>query len=244
MKIIIMRLPDINSFRDLPEEYDNYGRFGFTNNGSFYVSPIHSSHAGNTKIGGYWATSKGQLHLSPRGSMMGFDKVVNDVTQNNYLNKILRVAGLRYDGNIEIQNHLRSDSFNEMSERDFSRYMTNKKLIVLSAKYGSEVDAQGSDYADKVFSNALKKEGYTQPILRMGRFGSGGRGWEFDTSMLSSGHPDHWESSSRGYYAMTKTHVFLFPKDNNFVQFHGRDIQQGLYGESSFNKYMKKIING
>lgn len=69
MRIQITRLPDINSRQLLPPEYDNYGRFGKTVNGNFYVHGICSSHDSGTLLGGYWAINRkdGILYLSPRG---------------------------------------------------------------------------------------------------------------------------------------------------------------------------------
>lgn len=93
MKIQIKTLPDIHNYRQLPNEYNSYGRFGITTRDSFFVLPIHSSHPANTKIGGYWAYSESNdtLYLSPRGASIGFIDFVKTIT-NEELNNIMRLC--------------------------------------------------------------------------------------------------------------------------------------------------------
>jgi len=97
MKIRIIQLPDIDKYKDLPQEYDDYGRFGETNNGAFYVYGIHSSHLTNTRIGGYWAVDKkyNVLFLSPRTSRIGFDEFIIELIKNKNFIKIVKMAGVR-----------------------------------------------------------------------------------------------------------------------------------------------------
>jgi hypothetical protein len=96
INIEITRLPDITSYKHLDAEFDDYGRFGITNAGAFYVQPIQSSHLPNTKDGGYWAVKRDTktLFLSPRGCTMGFEEFVKDIIDNLLIKKIYRKAGL------------------------------------------------------------------------------------------------------------------------------------------------------
>jgi len=96
MKIKIIRLPDINKYSQLPQEYDNYGRFGLTNDGNFYCCGIHSSHSGNTRIGGYWASDKKNkiLYLSARGNTEDFPMLVEYIGKADKLKCLLKIAGL------------------------------------------------------------------------------------------------------------------------------------------------------
>lgn len=97
MKVMIGQLPDINDYRQLPQHYDDYGRFGITNNGNFYVYGIKSSHDNNTKTGGYWACNKAHdiLMLSPRGTSIGFEDFVKEIIARGYVDNIRRLAGLK-----------------------------------------------------------------------------------------------------------------------------------------------------
>ncbi len=98
MKVEIRRLPDINKFEHLPAEYEGYGRFGITKTGLFYVLQIQSSHPGNTRLGGYWATNitRDTLYLSARGSSLGFEEFVQEVIENGWIKEIAKAAGIKY----------------------------------------------------------------------------------------------------------------------------------------------------
>jgi hypothetical protein len=72
------RLPDINRNRDLPPEYEEYGRFAVLNNGRFWNGDIRSSHPPNTRDGFYWAIRGSTLFLSPRGSTYNWPQVISD----------------------------------------------------------------------------------------------------------------------------------------------------------------------
>jgi hypothetical protein len=65
-----VRLPDINSYRDLPAWFSDYGRFGILKNGSYWFAGIQSSHPA-VLAGFYWALNEtgDVLYLSPRGAM-------------------------------------------------------------------------------------------------------------------------------------------------------------------------------
>ena len=95
--IIIRTLPDINRYKALPEEYDDYGRFGMTHRGSFYCLGISTSHLPNTEIGGYWASNKQDniLYLSPRGSRVGFEEFVNELIESGKIKIIASKAGIK-----------------------------------------------------------------------------------------------------------------------------------------------------
>lgn len=97
MKIVQRQLPDINKFQQLPTEYDNYGRFGITTNGSFFVCGIHSSHASNTKIGGYWACDLANniLYLSPRGNSLDFKELCEYILREGKLQEIIKISGVK-----------------------------------------------------------------------------------------------------------------------------------------------------
>ena len=91
MKVEIKRLPDINSYTHLPDEYSEYGRMGLTFNGRFYVLGIHSSHPAYTKIGGYWAVDRNRetLYLSARGCAEGFGVFAKFIIEQGYIKDIL-----------------------------------------------------------------------------------------------------------------------------------------------------------
>jgi len=92
IKIEIIRLPDINDYRHLPAEYDDYGRFGVTRSEFFYVLGIRSSHDRQTCIGGYWAVSHARdvLYLSPRGAALGFEEFVAELVRDGRIAEIGR----------------------------------------------------------------------------------------------------------------------------------------------------------
>lgn len=77
---ITRRLPDINRANQMPDDLSEYGRFGITTSGSFFVLGIQSSHPSNTKTGGYYAVSKegNILILSPRGVAADWEHFVTN----------------------------------------------------------------------------------------------------------------------------------------------------------------------
>lgn len=232
MKIKIKHLPDINSYRHLPDEYENYGRFGLTNNNNFYVSGIHSQHARNTAIGGYWATSSKDdiLYLSPRGVKDGFEKFIANIINDGRINKILKMAG-------------KKQIINEMSENRF-RGLTGSKQPFVVERLGVDVDKQGSDAAYEVMQSSLIKMGYKIEILKAGRFGFDPKiGWLFDDTMMSSGHPNNWIPGSRGYYAITKKSVLLFPKNDMQFQQDGIDNKTFVQDLSEMLGKQIRILN-
>ena len=77
---ITRRLPDINRESQMPDDLSEYGRFGITTSGAFFVSGIQSSHPSNTKTGGYFAISSdgNTLILSSRGVAADWAHFVTD----------------------------------------------------------------------------------------------------------------------------------------------------------------------
>ncbi len=99
LKIIFIQLPDINKYSSLPEQYDDYGRFGLFNNGGFYYLGLMSSHLPNTKIGGYWASDKQNniLYISPRNTGIDeeFMKMYDILLNTGQIGFIINRAGLK-----------------------------------------------------------------------------------------------------------------------------------------------------
>ena len=85
------RLPDIDSYKALPPEYDDYGRFAVLRTGAIWNGPITSSHPPMTRDGFYWALSGDTLSLSPRGSTMGWPQIMT----NKLIRWIARRIGLK-----------------------------------------------------------------------------------------------------------------------------------------------------
>jgi len=98
MEIRIIRQPDINSYLSLSDEFGNYGRFGITNSGAFYVLPVNTAHLNNTLIGGFWAANrvKDILYLYPRGDISEFEFFVQDIIESKQIEDIAEAAGLRH----------------------------------------------------------------------------------------------------------------------------------------------------
>lgn len=101
MRIQITRLPDINSYRQMPEGIDHYGRFSVNRNGDMNVLPLHSMHPKDTVNGGYWASDliNKILYLSPRNVNINFERFVEDIKSDGRINKIIRMAGLNHGRN-------------------------------------------------------------------------------------------------------------------------------------------------
>jgi hypothetical protein len=113
-----------------------------------------------------------------------------------------------------------SKVYNEMSERQFAGMVRGKKAIVLY-RTGTDVDKQNDVVAQRAMLNVIRQrlpveKGFTTPkIIGLGRFGFAKTGgWEVDSSMTQLGHPEHWVTASRGYYALSPKTIFLFPKDD------------------------------
>ena len=73
------RLPDTHT---IPDEFDNYGRFGVTNSGHWFFRLASSSHLSTTKEGFYWAINyrEDKLFISPRGSDMNWKHLIDETT--------------------------------------------------------------------------------------------------------------------------------------------------------------------
>jgi len=208
-KILIQALPDIHNFQQLPKEYDNYGRFGETNRGNFYTCGIHTQHANNTKIGGYWAVNKEKdtLYVSPRGNKLEFEEFVQKIIDTGKIREIYKMAGLKDTRPI-----------NEMAnEQRFSKIVGPRAAFMVLG-LGNAVDKQKQDQAIAAMQAGLQQMGYAIQVQSAGRFGfDPSAGWLFDDSMMSAGHPNSWIPGSRGYFAITNKSVLFFPK--NEMQF-------------------------
>lgn len=79
MKIRVLRLPDINSDRDLAKYgYRAYGRFALLRRNGLWYGDLHSSHPSTTQTGWYFAvTSEGDLLVSARGAGIDGEVLVN-----------------------------------------------------------------------------------------------------------------------------------------------------------------------
>ncbi len=119
------------------------------------------------------------------------------------------------------------NDFTEMGEQQFSSRVRNKNLVILNG-YGNAVDYQSEEKSVEAMQNALqtKYPDYSISILQIGRFGLSKSGWNFDAGMTASGHPGDWAIDSRGYYALTKNSLFLFPKDESFYEKYIKDFAQ------------------
>jgi hypothetical protein len=80
MKVHLVRLPDINSNRDLEGSgYQMYGRLALLRGGVCWFGDLHSSHPANTQIGWYWAIgSQGDLYVSARGAGLDGEILIHD----------------------------------------------------------------------------------------------------------------------------------------------------------------------
>lgn len=108
---------------------------------------------------------------------------------------------------------------NELNQNQFRNLIHNRQVKILYG-FGIDVDKQKSDQANYAMKKVLQGmfPDYTIIILKSGRYGAVKNdtyvGWEFDDTMTSLGHPEFWIPGSRGYYALTKNSVFLFPKSD------------------------------
>lgn len=152
--------------------------------------------------------------------------------------------------------------YNEMGQQQFYGRIRNKKTYIIYG-YGNTVDKHKAMEAFDAMEEILTKlyPDYKVTVLSAGRFGLGKdkKSWEFDVSMTGLGHPEFWIPASRGYYALTKNSLFLFPKsDMDFQNEYARlfsdmmnvkienlkakntwaeEIQKNI----SLKKYLKKI---
>lgn len=80
MTIRLMRLPDINTDRDLERyQYTDYGRIALLRGGELWFGELHSSHPATTVTGWYWAIStNGDLIVSARGAGVDGEMLMKD----------------------------------------------------------------------------------------------------------------------------------------------------------------------
>jgi len=145
----------------------------------------------------------------------------------------------------------------EMGQQQFYGRIKNKKAKIISG-YGNTVDKHKDVEAFNAMEDILAKmyPDYKITILSAGRFGLGKdkKNWEFDVSMTGLGHPEFWIPGSRGYYALTKNSLFLFPKsDMDFQSEYGKLFSDMLnikienlkpansWAESILERYLNKI---
>ncbi len=74
------RLPDISSLDSMPQDLEQYGRFAILQSGILWFGDIHSSHPGTAQACFYWAVVDRTLYLSPDGSTLGWQDLVNAKT--------------------------------------------------------------------------------------------------------------------------------------------------------------------
>lgn len=72
------RLPDINSYTNVPEDLERYGRCAILRSGAFWFGEVKSSHPPSTLEGFYWAISKDVLYFSPRGAAYRWKEFITD----------------------------------------------------------------------------------------------------------------------------------------------------------------------
>jgi len=79
MTIRLIRLPDINTDRDLERyQYADYGRFALLR-GGLWLGDLHSCHPATTVMGWYWAVDrKGNLYVSARGAGIDGEMLMRD----------------------------------------------------------------------------------------------------------------------------------------------------------------------
>lgn len=74
------RLPDIGQLASLPEDLEYYGRFAILKSGILWFGDIHSSHPGTAQACFYWTISDRTLYISPDGSTLGWQDLINAKT--------------------------------------------------------------------------------------------------------------------------------------------------------------------
>ena len=85
------RLPDVDSYDEVPEEYERYGRCAILRSGAFWFGELNSSHPPSTQEGFYWAVAGNVLYISPRGARYGFRDYVDD----EFIRRLARKIGLK-----------------------------------------------------------------------------------------------------------------------------------------------------
>lgn len=204
--IIVKRLPDINKERNLPEEYTKYGRFWITNN-IFHCVGIASSHPSNIEIGGYWATNGKDLFLSPRGSIIGFDEIVNEIKSNRiWLRKLISISGI----------NMRINNISDINTGINIKRNINEELDIRSQKmfvcYLGNPDVHDNFSARKMMSATIAKLGYKFNPNQMGRFAQLKNGsWVMDSNMSQTGHPSSSViNDTVGYYGREESKLTIF----------------------------------
>jgi hypothetical protein len=74
------RLPDIDRLTSLPDDLEYYGRFALLQSGILWFGDIHSSHPGTSQARFYWAVGDRTLFISPDGSTLGWQELINAKT--------------------------------------------------------------------------------------------------------------------------------------------------------------------
>ncbi len=127
-------------------------------------------------------------------------------------------------------NNFLTSLYTEMGAQQMASRIRNKKLIILSG-YGVAVDYQSEYKSTEAMYEILQNKypDYNISITQIGRYGLSKSGWQFDIGMTASGHPSDWTIDSRGYYALTKNSLFLFPKDNDFEDKYEKDFHRTFH---------------
>ncbi|TVQ36067.1 MAG: hypothetical protein EA384_15115 [Spirochaetaceae bacterium] len=74
------RLPDIGQLELMPEDIEHYGRLAILKSGILWFGDIHSSHPGTAQACFYWAVGGSTLYISPDGSTLGWQDLINAKT--------------------------------------------------------------------------------------------------------------------------------------------------------------------
>lgn len=85
------RLPDVDSYAEVPQQYERYGRCAILRSGAFWYGEVNSSHPPTTKEGFYWALEGNILYISPRGAHRGFRDYIDD----EFIRRLSRKIGLK-----------------------------------------------------------------------------------------------------------------------------------------------------
>jgi len=85
------KLPDVNSFEDIPRDLERYGRCALLRGGGFWFADNLSIHPANTQEGFYWGLAGNILYLSPRGAAFNWEKYITD----EFIRFIAKKAGLK-----------------------------------------------------------------------------------------------------------------------------------------------------
>jgi len=87
------RLPNVDVPEQVPGDLRQYGRFGYTNNGEFFMASERTSHPMDTREAGYFGLSRDSktLFLSPRGASLDFESFATD----SLIRRVSEKLGLR-----------------------------------------------------------------------------------------------------------------------------------------------------